>query len=351
MLTRTEPLQQSAESAAGSTTYNVKTGDSLSVIAKRNNVSVEQLKQTNNLTTDMIRVGQVLRLPIVQTSPVLTSTDKLSSYTVAASLSLIAKKNNVIVEKLKQANNLTTDNIRVGQILNIPVAQSSPIQTSTDTSSTNTVAVGDSLSAIAKRFNVTIDTIKQMNHLTTDVVKVGQTLKIPLSSSQTTGTETKDMGKQIQSQLQELGYLVAQASTNTGNTAIADSIKEFQKDYGLSVTGVADAATQNEIYHAILKKTLVQDTLKYQGVPYLWGGATTKGFDCSGFVYYMFHSHGINQTRSTSANLFKMGKPINKEALQPGDLVFFAVNTSGVISYVGFYMGNTTLFLQQIRKV
>ncbi len=77
---------------------------------------------------------------------------------------------------------------------------------------------------------------------------------------------------------------------------------------------------------------------KVVGTPYKYGGTTTKGFDCSGFVLHIFNQYNIKLPRTSSAQAQK-GTKVNRADLQPGDLVFF--NTSGKgISHAGIYLGN-----------
>ncbi len=74
------------------------------------------------------------------------------------------------------------------------------------------------------------------------------------------------------------------------------------------------------------------------GISYRYGGTTTKGFDCSGFVRYVFKQFDIELPRSSS-DMIKLGQKVTKNELRPGDLVFF--NTSGKgVSHVGIYMGD-----------
>ena len=84
--------------------------------------------------------------------------------------------------------------------------------------------------------------------------------------------------------------------------------------------------------------SIVATAKKYIGVPYLWGGVTPGGFDCSGFVQYVYKLHGIQLPR-TSSQQYQTGKSVSKANLQPGDLVFFATSF-GSVNHLGIYIGN-----------
>ena len=83
---------------------------------------------------------------------------------------------------------------------------------------------------------------------------------------------------------------------------------------------------------------IIATAKQYIGVPYVWGGSTPSGFDCSGFVQYVFARHGITLPR-TSAAQYTAGKWVSKSDLRPGDLVFYNTSGSGV-SHLGIYIGN-----------
>lgn len=84
---------------------------------------------------------------------------------------------------------------------------------------------------------------------------------------------------------------------------------------------------------------IVATAKKYIGVPYVWGGETPKGFDCSGYVQYVFKAHGISLNR-TCETQYKHGSFVSKSTLKPGDLVFFQNTYKAGISHVGIYIGN-----------
>lgn len=84
---------------------------------------------------------------------------------------------------------------------------------------------------------------------------------------------------------------------------------------------------------------IIATAKKYIGVPYVWGGATPSGFDCSGFVQYVFRQHGITLNR-TCETQYVHGTYVSKSNLKPGDLVFFQNTYKSGVSHVGIYIGN-----------
>ena len=83
---------------------------------------------------------------------------------------------------------------------------------------------------------------------------------------------------------------------------------------------------------------VVSEANKYLGTPYIWGGSSPSGFDCSGFVYYVLKQLGFSPYR-TPADQYNQGTYVEKGSLQPGDIVFFAGTYASGISHVGIYVG------------
>lgn len=83
---------------------------------------------------------------------------------------------------------------------------------------------------------------------------------------------------------------------------------------------------------------IIKNAQKYMGVPYVWGGDTPTGWDCSGYTQYVMKESGITIPR-TAAEQYATGNAINKNDLKIGDLVFFTTYKAGA-SHVGFYMGD-----------
>ena len=142
-------------------------GDSLWLIAQKYHTTVQAIKNLNGLSSDLLMIGQVLNIPAEQSTSVI-------QYTVRPgdSLWLIAQKYQTTVDAIKKMNGLTSDLLDVGQILKIPSSQAAP-------ELEYTVRAGDSLWLIAQKYNTTVSAIKSLNGLSSDMLSIGQVLKIP----------------------------------------------------------------------------------------------------------------------------------------------------------------------------
>ena len=150
-----------------SDTYIVQKGDSLWSIANKFNMTVSELKNLNNLTNNLLSIGQVLKIKD-------SFNNGKTTYTVQKgdSLWVIANKYGITTEELKSYNNLKSNLLSIGQVLKIP-------QEKTSTENIYTVKKGDSLWTIANRYNTTVEKIKVLNNLTSNLLSIGQQLKIP----------------------------------------------------------------------------------------------------------------------------------------------------------------------------
>jgi cell wall-associated NlpC family hydrolase len=84
---------------------------------------------------------------------------------------------------------------------------------------------------------------------------------------------------------------------------------------------------------------IVAEALNYVGLPYVWGGTTPAGFDCSGFTYFVVNRVMNNGFSRDMATQLASGEPVGSDELQPGDLVFFQNTYKWGLSHVGIYVG------------
>lgn len=191
------------QAPSGSNYYTVKSGDSLWSISKKYGITVDELKEANNLSSNLLSVGQNLLIPSKETN---VTTDE---YVVVKGDTLygIANKFNTTVDNLKSINKLTTDALAIGQILKIPM----------NNSNTNIYKVekGDTLYKIAQKYNITIDQLKNANNLNNNILSIGQELKIPSNTSENV-TYTVKKGDTLYSIAKEFGTTVS-ALTDLNN--------------------------------------------------------------------------------------------------------------------------------------
>lgn len=152
--------------------------------------------------------------------------------------------------------------------------------------------------------------------------------------------------KVAQQKLQVLGFSDERPSGRM-TEATSTALKSFQKQHKLKADGeLNDATYQKLTWEAFAKegipkvkgKEIVSRAAKYKGVPYVFGGTTTKGFDCSGYVQYVFKDCKAKLPRLADEQALQ-GIFVTQKQLQPGDLVFFTTYAAGA-SHVGIYAGD-----------
>ncbi len=274
-------------------TYKVQKGDTLGKIAFKHKTSVNTIKTLNGLKSDTIYENQIIKIS-ADTAPAQATPAPQTTYSVVSGDTLIkiANRFNVTVGELQQWNNLKSTVIYVGQTLKVsapgqttsagkpttppPGQNTTAPQTPTSTSE-YTVKSGDSLSKIGVQFGMTVAQLKSLNNLKSDTIFVGQKLKV----SSTTSAPAQ-------------GSFSSRMVTNA--------------------------------------KSLI-------GIPYVWGGSTLAGFDCSGFIYYVANQSGMKIGRYSAAGYYDRSYYVDKP--QAGDLVFFENTYKPGISHIGIYLGGS----------
>lgn len=296
-------------------THVVQKGETLWQLSQKYKVTVNDIKHINNLTSDTLYINQTIQLKVsaLAAPPVQnpsSSPDKgqaaqkeTNTYTIAAgdTLSKIAAQHKMSLQALMELNGLTTSLIFPGQVLKLTANNGSTAPTPAPPASTPpstgqlteyVVKKGDSLSKIALETKTTVANLKSWNNLTSDVIFIGQKLTVTKSSNN--------------------------SNNNSSNS-------------GGSTTNPTPPAPGNTPELISVAKTLLSS-------PYVWGGVTPTGFDCSGFIYYVMKQTGSSMGRYSTDGYYARSFYITEP--QVGDLVFFANTYRSGISHMGFYLGN-----------
>jgi cell wall-associated NlpC family hydrolase len=168
-----------------------------------------------------------------------------------------------------------------------------------------TVKEGDSLYTIAHRFGLRLPDLLKVNRLSNPhKLKPGDVIRVPVK-----GGAVARKGTQSASQRQL-------ARRNPSRAAVK-----------LELAGEPAGA-----------RRVLAIAHRYMGRPYRYGGSSSRGFDCSGFVLHVYRQVGVQLPHHSGAQA-RVGKPVSRQQLQPGDLVFFRTRGSR-ISHVGIYIGN-----------
>jgi len=207
----------------------------------------------------------------------------------------------------------------------------------------HTVVAGDTLWTIARANNLSVSQVEALNHLTdASILQIGQSIVLgttqaaPVAhpSHKAKATAPKTVAHHAPSSRPQA--LAARRPATPEPGAAKNAV------WVATHTGQAPAPPTSvsfEVARRILAfdERVTHTALRYIGVPYVWGGTSFGGVDCSGFVYAVFEHNGIYLPR-TADSQFEVGRPVSTTDLQPGDLVFFQTYAPGA-SHVGIYLG------------
>lgn len=158
-------------------TYIVKKNDNLYDIAKEYNTTVGILKALNNLSSNILQVGQILKLPTSLVEETIPGDYLIYTIKKGDNLYSIAKNYNITLDELINFNQQGSTLLHIGEQLLIP------INNQTNNNIQYVIKPGDTLYNIAKRYNTNVDEIKRINNLNTNMLKIGETILIPGTSN------------------------------------------------------------------------------------------------------------------------------------------------------------------------
>lgn len=303
----------------------VKQGDTLYDIAQRHGLTVNELKRLNGLGSSRLKIGQKLALTKAAAPPA-PQKAKAAGKPVAKSpgtqpqagggkvhvvrsgdtLSAIASRHGLSVATLKKLNGLSGNRLKIGQHLALAEpASTAPARTKHAQPAANEVHVvrkGDTLYGIARRHGMAVDDLKRINDLAGSSLRIGQ--RLALASPTPDPSPLLLPGDSGEDEVLELAY-----------------------------------SAESE---------LEQAAYNFLSTPYRFGGNSRKGIDCSAFVQQVFREVDVKLPRSAREQ-FRVGSEVDREELQKGDLIFFRTYAK-YPSHVGIYLGDNKMIHASSRS-
>ena len=263
-----------------------------------------------------------------------------------------------------------------GTVGYVPAANLIPVYDTTTASlkpSTYKVVKGDNDVTIARKLGVRAKALRLANPgLRWDRLKLGSVLKVPSgevsaeaakvkinqidtkearvnTSSVVMRSEPTTMGGKIAvTQMRDKVFILGQegawyyVKTTSGKKGYirGDFLNEFHAAAPTTRTATGRAVSSSGSAYSGIRPDVIAEATRHIGTRYRWGGESTRGFDCSGFVRYVFrHAEGITLPR-TSREQARFGEAVSKDQLQAGDIVSFATGGGSRVSHVGVYIGD-----------
>jgi peptidoglycan endopeptidase LytE len=362
--------------AVAATSYVVRSGDTLWGIAQKLGISVATLTALNpQAATAMLQPGMILKLRGRPAPPSLPT----SGYRVASGDTLwgIASSLGISVAELERLNPQTVyQNLQPGTVLRVPAqvqAKSSPAKAPAIPTSGYRVASGDTLWGIASSLGISVAELLRLNpEIASSTLVAGSTLQVPArpgkrkrpAPAPTNRVQTahrvqiKDapnyqsavVARQVAAATAHPGLASATYTVRPGDTlsAIASryhvSVVQLEADNPQVQSGVLQVGQQLHVPTFLDRlrsfgSRVVSVAERFLGVPYVWGGSSPTGFDCSGLVQYVYRLLGYQLPRTSEAQ-WNAVQHVSKP--KPGDLIFmnFPGDYQAAPNHVGLYVGH-----------
>ncbi|MEB3377723.1 LysM peptidoglycan-binding domain-containing protein [Pediococcus pentosaceus] len=321
------------------TKITVKSGDSLSVLAEKYGVSVNAIMKANNLSSSLIIVGQSLTIPAANgsasqasstyvpqaTQQVTVQASSAAAQTVvtpapsSAATTYVAPASSAVTS---QAVTSVAPSSAVSSAASSVAPSSSAVTSQAVTSVAPSSAVSSAASSVAPSSSAV--TSQAATSVAPSSAVSSAASSVAPSSSAVTSQAVTSVAPSSAATTPSYATHTSSAATTTNTTNVASSAAS---------SSATTTTTQNTGSVTGLARSLANNT-----IPYVWGGKTTSGFDCSGFVSYVYqHSAGISLPSYTVAMESYVTKK-SVSAAQPGDLLFWG--SAGSTYHVAIYLGN-----------
>ncbi|MBF7125980.1 DUF1175 family protein [Pediococcus pentosaceus] len=321
------------------TKITVKSGDSLSVLAEKYGVSVNAIMKANNLSSSLIIVGQSLTIPAANgsasqasstyvpqaTQQVTVQASSAAAQTVvtpapsSAATTYVAPASSAVTS---QAVTSVAPSSAVSSAASSVAPSSSAVTSQAVTSVAPSSAVSSAASSVAPSSSAV--TSQAATSVAPSSAVSSAASSVAPSSSAVTSQAVTSVAPSSAATTPSYATHTSSAATTTNTTNVASSAAS---------SSATTTTTQNTGSVTGLARSLANNT-----IPYVWGGKTTSGFDCSGFVSYVYqHSAGISLPSYTVAMESYVTKK-SVSAAQPGDLLFWG--STGSTYHVAIYLGN-----------
>ena len=395
-------------------TYTVQSGDSLWAIAQKFNTSVDHLKQLNGLTSNLIYVGQTLKVdgqaaaqpakaatpapaktvaqpvqqapvakasvasttqkaaPVqpaqqpsvqstVKSAPVVQSTVKAQTPVASAPASSVAQPtSSVATSKVAPAvtsSSATSSSSSSRQTVASSSSSQSSVASSVSSAApassvssqssskqaviaanhvTYTVKSGDTLYIIAQKYGVSVASLREANPNLGNSLIVGQSIIVNNPTKNPAAASSSSQQAQASSSSQQQAS-PARTNNNQSNQQTAQNNNQQQNNNNNQTAKSNSQAQPASTTRTGSGNNVVSYAESLIGVPYVYGGTTPSGFDCSGFVQYVYSHFGVNLPRTTTQQE-NCGTQIPVSQAQPGDLYFWGAKGSAY--HVAICIGN-----------
>ncbi|MDE7511000.1 LysM peptidoglycan-binding domain-containing protein [Pediococcus pentosaceus] len=349
------------------TKITVKSGDSLSVLAEKYGVSVNAIMKANNLSSSLIIVGQSLTIPAANgsasqasstyvpqaTQQVTVQASSAATQTVvtpapsSAATTYVAPASSAVTS---QAVTSVAPSSAVSSAASSVAPSSSAVTSQAATSVAPSSAVSSAASSVAPSSSA-VTSQAATSVAPSSAVSSAASSVAPSSSAVTSQAATSVAPSSAVSSAASSVAPSSSAVTSQAVTSVAPSSAATTPSYATHTSSAATTTNTTNVASSAATSSAATTTTQNTGsvtglarslanntIPYVWGGKTTSGFDCSGFVSYVYqHSAGISLPSYTVAMESYVTKK-SVSAAQPGDLLFWG--SAGSTYHVAIYLGN-----------